>query len=74
MLSQGDCNKLVFFSGFMDAFEFRNEILALREKYGEDVQFDGEVGMLEYFNKKELIEELNKIHAEHHGTFPGHIK
>jgi hypothetical protein len=58
----------------MDAFEHRNEVLSLKEKYGDDLIFDGEVGMLEYFNRKELIEELNKISSNHYDTFPGHIK
>ncbi len=71
--AEDDCNKLVFFSGFMDAFEYRNEVLALKDKNGDDILFDGEVGMFEYFSRKELIEELNKISSSAR-TFSGHIK
>lgn len=67
------CNKLLFFSGYMDAYEHRNEVLKLKGQYGDDVLFDGEVGQFEYFNRKDLIEELNKIVNTGYDTFPGHI-
>jgi len=71
--SDGHCNKLEFFSGYMDAFERRTEILKLQDKYGDDINFDGEVGTFEYFSRKELIEELNKIMNIGYDTYTGHI-
>lgn len=72
--AEGDCSKLIFFSGFMDAFEHRTEILKLQEIHGDDIIFDGEVGIFEYFNRKELIEELNRIPYKDCRTRPDHIK
>jgi hypothetical protein len=56
----------------MDAYERREDILKLVDKYGDDVQYDGMIGTFEYFNRKELIDELNKIYTCL-GTHPNHI-
>lgn len=60
-LQEDQCNKLEFFSGYMDAYERRNDILKLKEKYKDDIYYDGNIGTIEYFNRKELITELNKM-------------